>query len=356
MLIGVSLSLILAALATSVNAEEPTPLISQTIWREAEPTASETELDRLNRELVDLANRSRPAVVQIRAPALEAKGSQGRSQGIRGSGFIIDPKGYILTAHHVVDRAVEVEARLADGQRLPAQIVAADSHLDIALLKVQTDQELPILSFGDSSQLRVGDLALVFGYPFGRESSMNMGIISRPGRTYTESASYDYIQTDAGAYAGGSGGPLLNSKGHVIGMITMASERGNMGFATPINVIKRVLPRLVNGEKLAWGWLGVRMADVSLEQAKTLGLPRAKGVLVSAVLPDQSAAIGGLRKQDIILSVNDKQVESPRDVARMVGGIEAGKVVRLTILRNGQTIQLAVPLTAKPGSAKDREG
>jgi serine protease Do len=122
---------------------------------------------------------------------------------------------------------------------------------------------LPILSFGDSDALRVGDLAVVFGYPFGRESSMNMGIISRPGRSYPDSASFDYIQTDAGAYAGGSGGPLLNSKGHVIGMITMASERGNMGFATPINVIKRILPRLANGEKLAWGWLGVQMADVS---------------------------------------------------------------------------------------------
>ncbi|HSK28425.1 MAG TPA: PDZ domain-containing protein, partial [Candidatus Limnocylindria bacterium] len=122
------------------------------------------------------------------------------------------------------------------------------------------------------------------------------------------------------------------------------------------NVIKRVLPRLANGEKLAWGWLGVQMADVTLEQAKNLGLTLAKGVVVSAVLPGQPAARGGIQKQDVILSVNDNHVDSPRDVTRLVGGIEAGKVVRLTILRNGKTLQLSFPLGPKPGLAKDREG
>jgi serine protease Do len=239
---------------------------------------------------------------------------------------------------------------------LPARILAADGQLDIAILKIQTEKELPLLSFGDSNSLRVGDLAVVFGYPFGRESSMNMGIISRSGRSYPESASFDYIQTDAGAYAGGSGGPLLNSKGHVVGMITMASERGNMGFATPINVIKRILPRLANGEKFAWGWLGAQMADVSLEQARNMGLSLAKGVVVSAVLPGQPAARGGIQKQDIILWVNDNHVDSPRDVLRMIGGLEAGKMVRLTILRKGKTMQLSFPLGSKPGSTKDREG
>ena len=185
---------------------------------------------------------------------------------------------------------------------------------------------------------------------------MNLGIVSRAGRSYPDSASYDFIQTDAGAYPGGSGGPLLNSKGHVIGMITMASERGNMGFATPINVIKRILPRLVKGEKFAWGWLGVQMSDISLEQAKTLGLHPVKGVVVSSVLPGQPAARGGVQKQDVILSVNETQVDSPRDVSRMIGGLEAGRVVHLTILRKGKSMQLSVPLGIKPESTKAREG
>ena len=323
-------------------------------WRESETAGGETELDRLNQAFVQLADRSRPAIVQIRVTGPETKG--GQVQSSRGSGFFIDPQGYLLTAQHVIDKAKALEVRLADGQRLPARVVAADSQIDLAILKVQSEAELPILSLTDSDKIRVGDLALVFGYPFGRESSMNLGIISRAGRTYPDSASFDFIQTDAGAYSGGSGGPLLNSKGHLIGMITMASERGNMGFAIPINVIKRVFPRLVNGEKLAWGWLGVQMLDMSLEQARALGIHPVKGVVVSSVLPGQSAALAGIQKQDVILSVNNNYVDSPREVLRLVGGLEAGKVVQLTILRRGKTMQLSVPLGAKPEATKPREG
>jgi serine protease Do len=213
-----------------------------------------------------------------------------------------------------------------------------------------------VLSLGDSDAIRVGDLAVVLGYPFGRESSMNLGIVSRVGRSYPNSASFEFIQTDAGGYPGGSGGPLLNSNGHVIGMITMASERGNLGFATPINVIKRIAPRLANGEKFAWGWLGVQMSDISLVQATSLGIFPEQGVVVSSVLPGHPAARVGIQKQDVILSVNDTQVDSPRDVTRMVAGLEAGKVVQLTILRKGKTVRLSVPLGARPESINAREG
>ena len=341
---------------TLLRAEEPAAKMFQPIWRDAPPVAAETELDRLNRAFVQLANVSRPAIVQIRVTGQETKGGQNEALSSRGSGYVIDPQGYILTAQHVIDKAKDIEVRLADGQRLPARVIAADGQIDVALLKIKPEKELTVLSFANSDAIRVGDLALVFGYPFGRESSMNLGIISRAGRTYPDSASFDFIQTDAGAYAGGSGGPLLNSQGHVVGMITMASERGNMGFATPINLIKKILPRLISGEKFAWGWLGVQMSDISLEQAKTLGLHSVKGVVVSTVLPGQPAARGGLQKQDVILSVNDNSVDSPRDVVRMVGGLEAGRVVHLTIVRKGQTMLLSVPLGIKPESAKAREG
>lgn len=322
-------------------------------WREAETSGGETELDRLNRAFVQLAEKSRPAIAQIRVTNEPVKGGgQNEPQRSRGSGFFIDPQGYLLTAQHVVDKAKSLEVRLANGERLPARLIAADSQIDLAILKVQSDKELPILSLANSDTIRIGDLAVVLGYPFGRESSMNLGIISRAGRTYPDSAGFDFIQTDAGAYSGGSGGPLLNSNGNVIGMITMASERGNMGFATPINVIKQILPRLVNGEKLAWGWLGVQMSGMTMDQARALGIHPVKGVIVNSVLPGHSAALAGIQKQDIILSVNDNHVDSPREVSRLVGGIEAGKVVRLTILRRGKTMQLTVPLSAKPEGAK----
>ena len=329
------------------------------IWRDAPQSETESELDRVSRAYVRLADHARPAVVQIRVvPQSDPKtGSKAQQpQGSRGSGFIIHPDGYILTAQHVVDKAKEIEVRLADLQRVPAKLIAADSQVDLALLKIDTGRALPVLSLGDSDSIRVGELAVVFGYPFGRESSMSLGIISRAGRTYEDSAGYDLIQTDAGAYAGGSGGPLLNPKGHVIGMITMASERGSMGFATPINVIKRMVPRLMTGHKLVWGSLGLQMAEVSLDQAKSLGLSPVKGVLVNSVLPGQSAERVGIRSQDVILSVNDTRVDSPRDVLRMIGGLEAGRVVKLTILRKGQTLQLSVPLGKKPESQKEIEG
>lgn len=341
--------LVPAALRADTNGDKS----SLVNWREAQPANHESELDRLNRALVQLAATARPAIVQIR---VNGQDNNNQSQGSRGSGFFIDPEGYILTAQHVVDKAKEIEVRSADGQRLAAKLVVADSQLDLALLKIQSEKEMPVLALGDSERVRVGDLAAVFSYPFGRESSMNLGVISRAGRIYPDSAGYEFMQTDAGAYPGVSGAPLLNNQGHVVGMITMASERGNIGFATPVNLIKRMLPRLVRGEKLVWGWLGVQMADISLGQAKSLGLYPAKGVVVNSVLPGQPAARVGVQKQDVIVAVNDIQVDSPRDVTRLVGGLEAGRMVQLSILRKGKALRLTVPLGVKPESAKPREG
>lgn len=351
---GLVISLLLVALTfpAILRGETKQDKSSLVHWREAQPSGSESELDRLNRAFVQLAQSSRPAIVQIRVSGPD----NNQNQGSRGSGFFIDPEGYIVTAQHVIDKAKEIEVRTAEGQRLAARLVVADSQLDLALLKIQSEREQPVLSLGDSERIQVGDLAVVFSYPFGRESSMSLGIISRAGRTYPDSAGYDFIQTDAGAYPGVSGGPLLNSQGHVIGMITMASERGNLGFALPINLLKRMLPRLVRGEKLVWGWLGVQMADISLGQAKSLGLFPAKGVVVNTVLPGQPAARVGIQKQDVIVAVNDIQVDSPRDVTRMIGGLEAGRMVNLSILRKGKPIHLTVPLGIKPESAKPREG
>jgi serine protease Do len=350
---------VLVTLSTTLSQAGEPAILTPPFWRDAPQTDAESELDRVTRAYIRLANDARPAVVQIRvAPEMVANSGVRTPQlsGSRGSGFIIHPLGYILTAQHVINKATDVEVRLSDLQRVPARVIAADTQLDLALLKIDVERELSVLPLADSDAIRVGDLAVVFGYPFGRDSSMSLGIISRPGRTYSDSAGYEMIQTDAGAYSGGSGGPLLNGKGHVIGMMTMASERGNMGFATPINVIKRMLPRLMTGQKLVWGSLGVQVTEISLEQARSLGLSPVKGVLVNSVAPGQSAEQGGIQSQDIILSVNDTQIDSPREILRMIGGLEAGRVVKLTILRQGKTLQLSVPLGRKPDSPREIEG
>jgi S1-C subfamily serine protease len=148
----------------------------------------------------------------------------------------------------------------------------------------------------------------------------------------------------------------VDLKGHVVGMITMASQNGNMGFAVPINVIKGVLPRLMQGEKIVWGWMGIRVSDVTLDLAETLGLSSAKGVLVSSVLQDQPAEKGGLRPQDVILSIDGIEVDSPREVIRVIGGTEAGKEVRVTVFRQGETLDISVRLGSRPKSTEGREG
>ena len=348
--------LLLALIAASVPREEarsqPFPL-----WREGDGGDPNPELERLANAFARLAEKVRPAVVQLRVSLNPPSAQDGENQppaSSRGSGFIIHPAGYVLTAHHVVEGAREVEIRLADRRRLRAQVVGSDPEVDVALVKVSGRHELPTLALGDSDHSQVGEWVGSLGYPFGLESSLSLGIISRHGRNI--STGFDFIQTNAGASAGWSGGPLVNVRGHAVGMITMASDRGNMGFAVPINVIKVVIPRLLSGEKIVWGWLGVRVSDLSLEGAEALGLSPVQGVLVSAVLPGQPAEKGGILSYDVILAVNGVRVDSPRELTRLIAGIEAGRDVSLAIFRKGGTLKLSVRLGQKPKSTERREG
>ena len=172
-----------ATIATAILIFVPVALMAETAtvraltWREAPASASDSDLDRLSRAFVELAEQVRPAVVQIRTTGPDGKNAAASGTGTRGSGFIIDSRGYLLTAHHVIDKAKEIEIRIADGQRLAAHIVAVETQLDLAILKVQSDRELPILSLGDSETIRVGDLAFVFGYPI---ASRRVTTSSRP--------------------------------------------------------------------------------------------------------------------------------------------------------------------------------
>ena len=327
-------------------------------WRGGTTGEADPELERLSRAFERLAEKVQPGVVQIRAhgkASTDADGGSQRPGNSRGSGFIINPDGYILTAHHVIVGASEVEILLHDRRRLKAQVIASDPQVDVALLKVE-GKEFPALALGDSNGLKVGELVASLSYPFGRESSLSQGIISRKGRSQNVLAGFDFIQTSAGANAGSSGGPLVNIRGETVGMITMASQSGNMGFAIPISVIKNIIPRLLKGEKIVWGWLGVRVSELTLELADTLGLAPARGVLVNSVLPGQPAEKGKILPRDVILAVNGAEVDNPREFTRIISGTEAGSEVKLTIFRKGELLQRSVILTAKPTETGGREG
>ncbi len=315
------------------------------IWLQGNPSDTDPDLERLNRSLVRLAEKVRQAVVQVRVEPTKA----------RGSGFIIDPKGYILTAHHVVDEAKEIEICLANRERLRGEIVATDAQVDFAIIRINGQPELPVLPLGDSDVLRVGELVGSLGYPFGLESSLHVGIVSRRGRRQNTSAAFDHIQLDSPANSGESGGPVVNMKGHVVGMLTQASENRTIGFAVPINVIKAMIPRLLSGEKIVWGSLGIKLSELTLETADGLGVSPVRGVLVSSVLADQPAERAGVLSRDVILSVDDIAVDRPSEVLRVIKGTEVGNEVTLTIFRRGETLLVPVKLGNKPGAPDEHQ-
>ena len=315
------------------------------IWLQGNPSDTDPDLERLNRSLVRLAEKVRQAVVQVRVEPTKA----------RGSGFIIDPKGYILTAHHVVDEGKEIEICLANRERLRGEIVATDAQVDFAIIRINGQPELPVLPLGDSDVLRVGELIGSLGYPFGLESSLHVGIVSRRGRRQNTSAAFDHIQLDSPANSGESGGPVVNMKGHVVGMLTQASENRTIGFAVPINVIKAMIPRLLSGEKIVWGSLGIKLSELTLETADGLGVSPVRGVLVSSVLADQPAERAGVLSRDVILSVDDIAVDRPSEVLRVIKGTEVGNEVTLTIFRRGETLLVPVKLGNKPGAPDEHQ-
>jgi S1-C subfamily serine protease len=316
------------------------------LWLHGEAADVDPDIERLNRAFIRLGDKVRRAMVHIRVEPTKA----------RGSGFIINPQGYILTAHHVVSDAKEIEIRLPNRQRLRGEIVATDVQVDLAVLKINGEGEFPVLALGDSDALMVGELVASLGYPFGLESSFHMGIVSRRGKRQNGSAAFDHIQVDSPVSSGESGGPLVNTKGHVVGMLTQASERGTIGFAVPINVIKSMIPRLVAGEKIVWGWLGVKLSELTLEAADNLGVSPVRGVLVSSVLADQPADRAGVLSQDVILSVDDIVVDRPSEVLRVIKGTEVGNEVTLTIFRSGETVVVPVKLGNKPRALDEHEG
>lgn len=352
-----SLSFFLAVLLGLTSAGESSAQ-ADPLWQEGGAKEADVELERLSGAFERLAEKVQPSVVQIRANGRVSSDAESGSQkptNSRGSGFIINSGGYILTAHHVVEGATAIEILFQDGRRLRARLIAAEPQVDAALLKVEGG-DFPVLALGDSNKLKAGELVVSLSYPFGRESSLSTGIISRKGRSRNVLAGFDFIQTNAGASAGSSGGPLVNIRGEAVGMMTMASQTGNIGFAVPISVVKNILPRLLKGEKIVWGWLGVRVSELTLELAGTLGLSPVRGIVVNSVLPGQPAEKGKILPQDVILAVDGVEVDNPRELTRLIGGTEAGSEVRLTIFRKGETLQRSVILEPRPKETGGREG
>jgi len=273
-----------------------------------------------------------------------------RKERSLGSGFIISADGYILTNNHVVDGADEIGVRLADGRTFTGEVKGLDSKLDLALIKIDTGKEkLPVAQLGDSDILRVGEWVIAIGNPFGLEQTVTVGIVSAKGRVIGAGPYDDFIQTDASINPGNSGGPLFNAKGEVIGINTAIVRGGQgIGFATPVNAAKNIIPQLRDKGKVTRGWLGVTVQDVSADLAKSFGLEEAQGALVSEVVQDSPADKAGIKRGDIILSLNDNEINILNDLPRLVSNRTVGEKVEIVLFRNGKKVKVKAVLASTP--------
>jgi len=324
-------------------------------WQEGKGTEVAPELARINQALTDLAERLKPGLVQIRVRRGQAEPSSSDDPSPRrslGSGFIVSPDGYVVTNAHVVgDATDEVNVTLANGKRVKGKVVGRDRRVDLALIKLENVSDLPVLPLGDSEAIRVGELVLALGHPFGLEQTVSFGIVMRKGAPLrTASPGFEFIQTDATVNPGNSGGPLTNMAGQVIGVNTMASQGGTIGFAIPTSLVKGLLPQLLAKGKVEWGWLGIAIDEVTEETAEEMKLSSAKGVLVRNVMPGQPAEKGGIKQKDVILSIDGTPVNSPRELQRIVSTTPVGKEIPVLLLREGkeESVKVVVGLYQEP--------
>jgi serine protease Do len=283
-----------------------------------------------------------------------------RESGL-GTGFIIDPAGYIVTNNHVVDGADQIKVVLQDQRELEAKVVGRDPQTDLALLKVKSDKPLPAVTLGKSADLKVGEWVVAIGNPFGLDHTVTAGIVSAKGRVIGSGPYDDYIQTDASINPGNSGGPLLNMRGQVVGINTaiIASGQG-IGFAIPIDMATSIVAQLEKEGEVTRGWLGVTIQDLKGDLADYYGVAKDHGVLVTNVVPGDPADKAGIQANDIITEVDGTQVNSSRELTAKVAALPVDRRVDVTLLREGKekTVSLNVgrrPVTLARNGKADSE-
>ena len=329
-------------------------------------TAPAAVLAQPNDGFADLAERLSPAVVNISAaqrldgdgelpsfpPGSPLErfnsifGDAPRIANSLGSGFIIDPSGIVVTNNHVIDDADEVEVALPDGRAFPAEVLGIDSVTDLAVLRIETDEELPFVAFGDSDSARVGDWVIAIGNPFGLGGSLSAGVVSARGRE--AGGRYDdYIQTDVAINTGNSGGPLFDMDGDVIGVNTLIlSPTGasvGISLSIPSNLAAPIVAQLEEYGETRRGWLGVSVQRVTPELAESFDLERPYGAIVTRVEPGGPGDEAGLERGDLILEFDGQEVANDRALPRMVAATEAGAEVRIRLIRG--TARVAVNAT-----------
>jgi serine protease Do len=268
-----------------------------------------------------------------------------------GSGVIVDSDGFIVTNHHVVANADEIQVKLSDTRSFPAELVGSDPRTDVALIRVR-GKNLPLAQLGNSDDLGVGDWVLAIGNPFGLEETVTAGIVSAKERVIGAGPFDNFIQTDASINPGNSGGPLIDVDGKVVGVNSAIYSRSGgsigIGFAIPINLTMRVVDQLRSNRRVVRGWLGVAMQDVTPELARSFGLPSEEGALISDIYRGGPAHRAGIRRGDVVVGFNGQPVKNSRELSRWAAEIPIGNTVKIDVLREGSRRTFEVVVAEAP--------
>jgi serine peptidase DegS len=272
-----------------------------------------------------------------------------------GSGVVIDPEGYLVTNFHVVAEAAEIRVQLSDGQLAVPQVVGVDAETDLALLKVDLGT-LPAIPMGTSANLRVGDVVLAIGNPYGLTKSVSQGIVSATGRGLLDLASFEnFIQTDAAINAGNSGGALINVKGELVGVNTAVltqdpnAEGKGIGFAIPVDMVRGVVDEIRQHGRVIRGYLGFQPDDMTSLEREAHGIEQNVGILLDEVFEGSPAEAAGLRRGDVIVAINDEPIYSQRQAQLLVAGTSPGDEVQVVVIRDGQRLAITVVATERSG-------
>ena len=275
-----------------------------------------------------------------------------------GSGVIVSDDGYVLTNHHVIRGADQIQVALRDGRETLAEVIGTDPESDLAVLRIDLES-LPVIELTDTTRIAVGDVSLAIGNPFGVGQTVTMGIISATGRSHLGLNAYeDFIQTDAAINPGNSGGALVNAEGALIGINTAIFSRSGgsqgIGFAIPANLARNILEELVTRGRVVRGWMGIEAQELNQELAASFGLQTPAGVIIAGVVPDGPADRAGLQPGDVLLEVDGKPVIDPRRTMSDIAAVPPGTRLPLTVVRGGERLEMTIELGERPTPAPRR--
>ncbi|MDP2824642.1 MAG: Do family serine endopeptidase [Sulfuritalea sp.] len=333
------------------------------------PAGSETQR---HGSYADAAKKAIPAVVHIftsqevkgpRNPFMndpifrhffgDRFGEQSQRRSGLGSGVVVSPEGYILTNFHVVDGADEIEVAHNDGRKYKARVVGSDPESDLAVLRIPADHRLPVMAFGSSDTLRVGDVVLAIGNPFGVGQTVTSGIVSALGRSHLGINTFEnFIQTDAAINPGNSGGALVDSNGHLVGINTaIYSQSGGsmgIGFAIPVSLARSVMEQIIRTGSVTRGWVGIEVQELTAELAESFKLSGTEGALIAGVMRGSPADKAGIKPGDVLIRVSGKPVKDAQAMLELIAALEPGKTARFDLKRDGRDLGIEVAIGKRP--------